>query len=93
MQKKGDHKKFFDYMTKKGELRAEKQQVYHMACHARVRSMYIPGRRIDSKNFSRLGKNLTKMGRKNRGNSKFWSHKKLFPPGHVGVYVRVWARV
>ena len=35
-------------MAKKGELRAEKQQIYHMACHARVRSMYIPGRRIDS---------------------------------------------
>ena len=35
-------------MAKKGELRAEKQQVYHMACHAWVRSMYIPGRRIDS---------------------------------------------
>ena len=29
-------------MSKKGELRAEKQQVYHMAC------LYIPGRRIDS---------------------------------------------
>ena len=35
-------------MAKKGELRAEKQQVYHMACHARACSMYIPGRRIDS---------------------------------------------
>ena len=35
-------------MAKKGELRAEKQQVYHMACHVRARSMYIPGRRIDS---------------------------------------------
>ena len=35
-------------MAKKGELRAEKQQVYQMACHARVRSMYILGRRIDS---------------------------------------------
>ena len=23
------------------------------------------------------------MGRKNRGNSKFWSHKKFFPPGTV----------
>ena len=23
------------------------------------------------------------MGRKNRGNSKFWSHKKFFPPGNV----------
>ena len=33
-------------MAKKGELRAEKQQVYHMTWHARVRSMYIPGRRV-----------------------------------------------
>ena len=24
------------------------------------------------------------MGRKNRGNSKFWSHKKFFPPGPIG---------
>ena len=40
--------KNFENMAKKGELRAEKQQVHHMACHARVRSMYIPGRRIDS---------------------------------------------
>ena len=41
--------KNLENMAKKGELRAEKQQLYyHMACHARVRSMYIPGRRIDS---------------------------------------------
>ena len=37
-------------MAKKGELRGEKQQVYHMACqcHVRVRFMYIPGRPLDS---------------------------------------------
>ena len=46
--KKGHHKKFWEIRLKKGELRAEKQQVYHMVCHARVRFMYIPRRHIDS---------------------------------------------
>ena len=31
--------------------------------------------------FLKARKNLTKIGRKNRGNSKFWSCKKFFLPG------------
>ena len=67
---------------KKGELRAVRGNFFEASTLShgllRVRSMYISGRR---KGFSRLGKNLAKMGRKNRGNSKFWSQKKFFPPG------------
>ena len=48
VQKKSSLSKILENMAKKGELRAEKQQVYHMTCRARVRSMYIPGRHIDS---------------------------------------------
>ena len=48
-KKKGHHTKFRKISkAKKGELRAEKQQVYHMACHERVHFMYILRRRIDS---------------------------------------------
>ena len=39
VKKKDYHKKFWE----KGELRAEKQQVYHMACHGSVSCIYPDG--------------------------------------------------
>ena len=47
--KKGHHKKFWKIRlkAKKRELRAEKQQVYHMGCHGSVSCIY-PDRGIDS---------------------------------------------
>ena len=41
--KKRSSQKFLENKAKKGELRAEKQQVYHMACHGSVSYIYPDG--------------------------------------------------
>ena len=43
MSRKKVIKKILQNEAKKGELRAEKQQVYHMACHGSVSCIYPNG--------------------------------------------------
>ena len=43
MSKKRSPQKILENKAKKGELRAEKQQVYHMACHSSVSCIYPDG--------------------------------------------------
>ena len=44
--KKRSSEKILENKAKKGDLRAERQQVYHMACHGSVSCIYPDGTQI-----------------------------------------------